>query len=79
MLKFVGIFAQIHLLFDAFDQNPLTLLRILYMLFLYLISQVLYNGHGGLDPQISHDQSLLDLLIKIIINGRKTAENRINS
>ena len=49
------------------------------MLLFYLMPQILYNGHRGLDAQIPHNQGLFDFLIKIVVNGRKPAENRVNA
>ena len=49
------------------------------MLFLYLGPQILHNGHGGLDAQVAHNQGFFYLLIEIVINGGKSAEDGINS
>ena len=49
------------------------------MLLGHLFLQMFQNGGGCIDADVSHDQDLFQLFIKIIINTGKTAENGIKS
>ena len=79
VFKLIGGLAHVHLFLDALDQELLALSRIFDVLLLHFSFQVFDDGGRGIDPQISHDKDLLDLIIKIIIDAGKSAENRINS
>ena len=79
MLKLISGLAYLHLLLDAVDQQFLALLRILNVLLFYFLFQIGNNGCGRIDSNITHDENFLDLVIEIIINIRKSAENSIHT
>ena len=66
--------------FDARrDQKLFALGGILDVLFLYLLLQILQNGVGGVDSDITHNQDLFDFLIKILVNRGISAENTVDT
>ena len=79
ILKLVSILSEVHLLADRIDQKLTTLRRLFDMLSLDLCTKILHDRRRGLDSKIAHDQSLLKLLIEILINRGKSAEDRVHS
>ena len=79
MFKFICVLTEVHLAADAGDQGFPALLRVLDMLFFYVLLEVLDDRHGGLDPHIAHDQGLLKLLIEIVINRGEAGKDGIHS
>lgn len=49
------------------------------MLFFHLFSKVIKDRIGRLDAEISHNQDLFQLFIKVFINFRKPAEQAVKA
>ena len=67
VLEFVGSLPHIHLLLDALNEQLPALDWFFDMLFLHFCFQVFHDLHGRVDTQISHDQCLFQLFVKIIV------------
>ena len=68
MLKPVVRLSDIHLVPDALQQQLPALGGFSDMLLLHLLLQVIQNGGCRTDADIPHDQDLLDLIVKIVID-----------
>ena len=79
VLKFICCLSYIHLLSDAVDQKLPALNRLFNVLFAYLFFQVIQDVHCSADPKISHDQSLFQFFIEIIIDLGKSMKNTVHS
>ena len=79
VFKLICGLPYLHLLLDTVDQQLLALMWIFNMLFFYFLFQIINNGSGRIDTNISHYQCLFDLIIEIIVNVRETVKNSIHS
>ena len=79
LLKFVSSLSHIHLLFDAVNQKLSAGSRFFDMLLFHFPAQILYNLRRSMYSKISHDQSLFQLLIKVLINFGKSVKNTVHS
>ena len=79
MFKLIGSLTYLHLFFNAVDQKFLAFLRVLNMLLFYFLFQIGNNCGSRIDADITHDKNLFDLVIKIIVNIRKSAENSVHA
>ena len=79
VLEFIFCALHLHLLLDTVDQKLLALGRLFDMLFSHLFLQVLQNGGGCVNADVSHDQDLFQFFVKIIVNAGKAAENGIKT
>ena len=79
MLKLICSLIHLHLLLYGVHQKLSAYGNLFDLLLFNLFLKILNDPVGGVHSNIRHDQNLLQLLIKIIINLRETTKKRINS
>ena len=78
LLKIIRSLTHTHLLLDALDQELLALGRLSQMPLLHILLHALDDVIGRIDADIPHDQDLLELLIKIVVDLRGAVKHRID-
>ena len=49
------------------------------MIIPYLLTKLIHDPAGSIDADITHDESLLEFFVKLLIYGRKIAQNIIDA